>query len=59
MYLITYQEIHIINAVTPDPKPFFKAASVPNVAAGNLNGIKTLLANDVSAFFINGQPSVV
>ena len=49
----------MINAVTPDPKPFFKAASVPNVAAGNLNGIKTLLANDVSAFFINGQPSMV
>ena len=32
------------------------AASVTDAAAVNPNGIKTLLANDLSTFFIKGNP---
>ena len=45
------------NVVTPDPKMFLciPAATV-NYAAVNPNGIKTLLVNDLSIFFIKGKP---
>ena len=36
---------------------FLIATSVTDAAAVNTNGIKTLLANGVSAFFINGKPA--
>ena len=50
----------IICAVVPDPRIFFlTAASVADAAAVNLNGTKTLLANGVSTFFINGKPAVI
>ena len=32
------------------------AASVADTAVININGSKTLVANDVSTFFINGKP---
>ena len=50
----------IINVVILDPKIFFlKAASVIVAAAVNPNGIKTLLANSVSTFFLKGKPVLV
>ena len=43
----------IINVVVPDPKIFFWiAASVAYAADVNPNGIKTVLANGLSTFFI-------
>ena len=46
----------IINAVDPDPKIFFWiTASVADAVAINPKGIKTLLANGVSTFFIIGK----
>ena len=57
MYSISAFEI--INAVVPDPYIFFWiAASAADIPAGNSNGIKTLLANEVSALFI-GKPAVI
>ena len=48
----------IINSVMPNPKMFFWiAASIADTVAINPNIIKTLLANGVSAFFINGKPA--
>ena len=45
----------VINDIVPDPKIFFRiAASVAHAAAVNPNGIKTLLADGVSTFLING-----
>ena len=42
----------------PDPKIFFWiAAPVADAASVNLNGNKTLLADDISSFFINGKPA--
>ena len=50
----------IINVVILGPKIFFlKAASVIVAAAVNPNGIKTLLANSVSTFFLKGKPVLV
>ena len=41
----------------PDPKIFLcTPASAPDAAAVNTNGIKTLLANGLITFFINGSP---
>ena len=34
------------------------AVSVADAAAVNHNGIRTLLANDESTFFINGKPNL-
>ena len=46
----------IINVVMSDPKSLFCInTSVADTAAVNPNGTKTLLANSVSTFFINGQ----
>ena len=46
--------------VNPDAKTFiWIAPSVPDAAASNLNGIKALLANGVSKFFVNGKPAVI
>ena len=43
----------IINVVMPDPKTFFRiAASIADATAINPNDIKTILANDLSTFFI-------
>ena len=45
-----------INVVIPDPKTFFWiAASVAVAAAVNPNGIKTLLANDLSTSSVKGK----
>ena len=50
----------IINVVILGPKILFlKAASVIIAAAVNPNGIKTLLANSVSTFFLKGKPVLV
>ena len=50
----------IINVVILGPKIFFlKSASVIVAAAVNPNGIKTLLANSVSTFFLKGKPVLV
>ena len=49
----------IISAVIPDPKIFFWiAASVSDTAAVNASGIKTLLTNVLSTFFIKGKKTV-
>ena len=46
----------ISNVVMSDPKSLFWInTSVADAAAVNPNGTKTLLANGVSTFFINGQ----
>ena len=48
---------NIISAVVPDPKIFLCIpASAADAAAVNPNGIKTLLANGLTTFFINGNP---
>ena len=41
---------------------FFKripASAVDTGAAGNPNGIKVFLANDLRTFFINGKPTLL
>ena len=44
----------------PDPQIlFWIAASVADIAVDNPNSIKTVLANRVSALFINGKPAVI
>ena len=49
--------LEIINVVIPDQKTFFWiAVSIADAAAGNPNGIKTLLANGLSTVFIKGKP---
>ena len=46
----------IINVVVPDPKIFlWTAASVADADLVNPNGIKTLLADGISTFFIKGK----
>ena len=46
----------IISVVVSDPKIFLCiSASTADAAAVNPNGIKTLLANDLIIFFINGN----
>ena len=48
--------LEIINAVVPDSNIFFwKAASVADPDAVNANGIKTLLAYDLSRIFIKNN----
>ena len=47
----------IISLFIPDSKVLFGiAASVAAAAAVNYNGIKKLLANSLSIFFIKGKP---
>ena len=47
----------IISAVDPDPKNFLCIpASAADAAAVNPKGIKTLFANGLITFFINGNP---
>ena len=47
----------IINAVIPNKKNIFSiAASVAYIATVSINGIKTLLDNCLTAFFIKGKP---
>ena len=49
--------LEIINVVIPDSNIFlWIPASVADAAAVNPNGIKTLLANGLSTFFIKGNP---
>ena len=46
-----------MNVVIPDPIAFFwKAESVADAAAVKSRGIKTLLANDLSTYFIKCKP---
>ena len=48
----------IISAVVPNSKIFFWiAAYFADAAVVNPNGTKTLLANGVSTYFINGKPT--
>ena len=47
----------IIKVVNPKPRIFLRILDSPaDIVAINPNGIKTLLANGVSMFFINGTP---
>ena len=47
----------IINVVIPNPRIFlYIPATAADVATVNPNGIKTLLANGLNAFFIKGKP---
>ena len=47
----------IINVVFPDPNIFLCIPESPaDAAAVNPKGIKTLLANGVITFFVNGNP---
>ena len=47
-----------ISVFVPDPKIFFCIqASAVDVAAVNHNGNKTLIANGLVTFFINGSPA--
>ena len=49
--------MEIIKVVFPDPNVFLCiSASAADAAAVNPKGIKTLLANGLIAFFINGNP---
>ena len=48
----------IINVVVPDPKIFLSVpVSAADAAAVNPNGVKTVLANGLVTFFINGNPA--
>ena len=59
--------IHFINKryysrdlTIPDPQIFFSiVTSVPDATAVNPNGIKTLLANVVCAFYFNGKQTLI
>ena len=58
IFISSISLFEIITAVVPDPKFIFLiAASVAEAAAIKPNGIKTLYANGVTAFFINGKPA--
>ena len=58
IFISSISLFEIITAVVPDPKFIFLiAASVAEAAAVKPNGIKTLYANGVRAFFINGKPA--
>ena len=49
--------LEIIKVVVPEPSIFFCIpSSAADAAAVNLNRIKTLLANGLITFFINGNP---
>ena len=56
---------HITSVVIPEQEPpdhknfIWISASAVDAASVNSNSIKTLLANDVSTFFINGKPTFV
>ena len=53
----TLLSFDIISVVAPDPKIFLCIpVSAADAAAVNSKGIKTLLANDLITFFINGNP---
>ena len=56
--MISYiSSFEIINVVVPDPNIFlWIAAYVAAAAAVDLNGIKMLLTNGLSAFLIKGNP---
>ena len=57
IFMISFiASLEIINFVVPDPNIFlWIAASVADAAAVNHNGIKMLLANVLSTFFIKGK----
>ena len=56
-YISLIFSFEIINVVMPDQKGFFlKATSLANAAAVKHNGIKTLLSNGLSIFFIKDKP---
>ena len=49
--------LEFINVVLSNPNiSYWIAASVADGTAANPNGIKTLLANGLSTFFIKGNP---
>ena len=57
LIIFTIYSFEIVSEFLPDPKTFFRiVASVASAAAVNPNGIKTLLANGFSTFFIKGKP---
>ena len=50
----------ILNVVISNPKTFLCfPASAADGNAANPNGVKTLLANDLSTFLIKGQPTAI
>ena len=52
--------IGVVVLLWPDPNIFLCIpASAANAAAVNLKGIKTLLANALFTFFINGNPVLI
>ena len=57
VFISSISSFEIISVLMPDPKIFFWiAASVTDTAAFNPNGTKMLLADGLSAFFIQGKP---
>ena len=60
IFVISFiSSFEIISVVIPDPYIWFLiAASVADVAAINCNGMKILLVNVVSTFFVNGNPDL-
>ena len=55
--ILLISSLEITNIVVPDLNIFlWIATSVPDAAAVNPNGIKTLLANGLSTFPIKGNP---
>ena len=60
IFMISFiSSFEIISVVIPDPNILlWIAASLADDVTVNPNGIKTLLASDLSTFFINGNPVV-
>ena len=55
--MIFISSFEIFSVVIPDPNIFaWIAVSVADAAPVNPNGIKTILANGLSTFFIKGSP---
>ena len=55
--MIFISSFEIFSVVIPDPNIFaWIAVSVADAAPVNPNGIKTILANGLSTFFIKGNP---
>ena len=58
IFIISFiSSLKVINVVLPDPSNFLRvAASVVDVAAVNLIGIKIILASSLNTFRIEGNP---
>ena len=56
IFMILISSLETITVVVPDPNIFLWIPVVAVTAAVNSNGIKILLASNLSAFFIKGNP---